>query len=301
MRKENAESNARSAHKSRSDPRSASAPRRLSWRTYVAAFSLALHAPLTVNADASPAEPPSKLIQPFVMAGPYVTIQTARASASTTLEIDTREKNTLTGMNFRFLGGLSGPEIAAIPGRPRPVITAAFIVPLNESSTIGGDLSSENLGGSGTRSGEAKYGIEYTNSYSAGLGLEFKVDVFDRELRLTPGIEYLNSNGRYVGLVEEKQTTILPELEIITRRARTKRILDQHLLGPSFRLSTEGVKIAALWIDFYVEGALLIDIAGTREKAFVDFGDADGNRASFNFEMGRGSGQINAGLQIRWP
>jgi hypothetical protein len=141
-----------------------------------------------------------------------------------------------------------------------------------------------------------KFSIEYQTSGMAGLGLEFEVPVFDVTMHVTPSIQSLHLVTRYVG---DGTFTINGLGFSESHRARGKKEITQHFLGPAIRLGTPTVVIRGFAVDFFLESSLLVDVAGTREF-FVETGEGD-DRGAFTFESGGGVVQVGSGLTIRWP
>lgn len=235
----------------------------------------------------------------FVEAAPHVVIQRARGSIGTNFTLTARKSNYVTNMTFRLGGGLKGPAVERLWGRPRPVIYAGVLLPLNESSTIGSQLIESNPPGFEVVEG-AKFSIEYQTSGMAGLGLEFVVPVFDSEIAITPAVESLHLATRYAGQASYTVTASSPAIPDEIHELRGKGDLVQHFLGPAIRVSTPTVVIrGGIAIDFFLGASLLFDVAGTRDRFAVQGEDDD--RGAFNFETGTGAAQLSSGLQIRWP
>lgn len=231
----------------------------------------------------------------FVEAAPHVVVQKTRGSVGTDFDLTSRKSNLITNMTFRLGGGVKGPAFESIWGRPRPVIFAAALVPINESSTVGTRLVETASPGSEVVE-FAKFSVEYQTSAMAGLGLEFTVPVFDSEITITPGVESLHLVTRYVGAGSiQINTTGLT----VNNDIRGKEEVVQHYLGPALRLGTPTLVIKGVAIDFFLDMSLLIDVSGTREE-FRETGN-DGESGTFTFEAGKGVAQVGSGFQVRWP
>lgn len=232
----------------------------------------------------------------FAEAAPHVVVQRGRGSTGTNFGFTSRKSNILTNMTFRLGGGVKAPAIEALPGRPRPVLSAAALVPINESATIGTQFIETNRPGF-EQVEFSKYSIEYQPSALATLGLEFLVPILDSEISITPALQSLHLTTRYVGSmsfqVNAGGASSLIEL-------RGKQELTQHYLGPAIRLGTPAfVAPGGIVLDFFLDASLLVDVAGTREV--FSRSNAGGDRATFNFEAGGGVVQVGTGFQIRWP
>ncbi len=231
----------------------------------------------------------------FVEAAPHVVVQKTRGSVGTDFDLTSRKSNLITNMTFRLGGGIKGPAFESVWGRPRPVIFAAALVPINESSTVGTRLVETATPGSEVVE-FAKFSVEYQTSAMAGLGLEFTVPVFDSEITITPGVESLHLVTRYVGAGSiQINTTGLT----INNDIRAKEEVVQHYLGPALRLGTPTLVIKGVAIDFFLDMSLLLDVSGTR-KEFRATGN-DGESGTFTFEAGKGVAQVGSGFQVRWP
>ena len=227
--------------------------------------------------------------------GPHVIVQRGRGSVGTNFDFSSRKANYLTNMTIRFVAGVRGPALAERYGRPRPVLYAGALVPLNESSTIGTILRETSLFGT-EQIDTSKYSIEYQTSAMAGIGIEFEVPIGDELMLLRAGLESLHLVSRYAGQAGlEINRQGVSEIHAV----RAKADLTQHFLGPALRAGTPTMRFRGVAIQFVLDASLLFDVAGTREK-FRATGE-NGDRGDFSFETGKGLGQISAGLQLRWP
>ena len=234
----------------------------------------------------------------FIEAAPHVVVQRARGSVGTNFDFSARKSNILTNLTFRLGGGVKGPAIESWWGRPRPVVYAGALIPINESSTIGAELTNSSGGGFDRVKGK-KFAIEYQTSGVAGLGMEFTVPILDFELGITPAIESLHLVSRYTGegsLLIQSQSPGIPSE---SHDVRTKKEITQHFLGPAIRLSTPTTAVRGVFIDLFLSTSLLFDVAGTHERIPVD--GENGDQAEFNFETGSGAVQVSTGFQLRWP
>ncbi len=231
----------------------------------------------------------------FLEAAPHVIVQKTRGSVGTSFDLTSRKSNLITNMTFRLGGGVKGPAIDSIWGRPRPVLFAAALVPINESSTVGTRLVETADPGSEVIE-FSKFSVEYQTSAMTGLGIEFTVPVLDSEITITPAVETLHLVTRYVGAGSlQINTTGLT----INNEIRAKEEVVQHYVGPALRLGTPTFTLKGVTFDFFLDMSLLIDVAGTR-KEFRATGD-EGETGTFNFEAGKGVAQVGSGFQIRWP
>lgn len=230
----------------------------------------------------------------FFDAGPHVIVQRAKGSVGTNFGVQHDKANILTNMTFRLGGGIKGPEFAGVPGRPRPVVWAAVLFPLNGSSTIGTKFV-EGVVQTGQRIDSSKFTVEYQTGGLVALGLEFEVPVLDGSISITPAIESLTLPTRYTGYVE----TRVSQGSGNHRVDHDKEII-QSFVGPALRLGAPTVVVRGIAIDFYLDASLLLDVAGThRAQTVRDAGTGD--RAKFTWETGSGLIQVGSGIQIRWP
>jgi hypothetical protein len=281
-------------HHVRTDPHGQGTRRRRAGRRLAAVLSIVLTA--SSVAQAADGEDARDGFAVFGVAAPHVVVQRSRGSVGSNFDFSSRKSNILTNLTFRLGGGVKGPAIEAIPGRPRPVLSAAALIPINESATIGTQFIETNRPGF-EQVEFSKFAIEYQPSALATLGLEFLVPVFDSEISITPAIQSLHLTTRYVGemsfQINASGATQLIEL-------RGKKEITQHYLGPAIRLGTPAfVAPGGIVIDFFLESSLLVDVAGTRET--FSRSNQDGDRVKFNFEAGGGVVQVGTGVQIRWP
>jgi hypothetical protein len=238
---------------------------------------------------------------PYVWAGPYTTIQRAKASVDTDFGPQDKTANTLTNLGWLFQLGVQSPEIGIIPGSPRLDASGGLLVPTNQSSAIGSRV--ELITGTfldKTRE-ETKLSLDYNNSYRATLALEFTIEDFlPVDFSIAPGAQYLYLDSRWEGLAESERTFPGGLQDPVLRGARTKVNFVQHLFGPSLRLSTAPVDVFGMvQVDVYAEGALLFDLEGTRRTRSLR--DAENRRSTFNWETGSTAGLVSLGLRIRLP
>jgi hypothetical protein len=235
---------------------------------------------------------------PYFSTGPYTTIQRVRASIDTDFGVSERKANTLTNLGWLFELGVRSPRLEKLPGQPCFDLAGGFLIPMNTSSTIGSSVSITEGQFNDTLKEETKLGLDYGTSYRAGLGIEFLIEVLPVDLQITPGVQYLYLDSRYIGEVDSTRSFI-SEAPSITRQAQAKANLVQHFVGPSLRVATEPVELWGLQVDLFLEGALLIDVAGTRESRTTR--DEENRRASFNWEAGSSAGMATAGFRILLP
>lgn len=230
----------------------------------------------------------------FFDAGPHVVIQRAKGSVGTNFGVQHDKANVVTNMNFRLGGGIKGPELAGVWGRPRPVAWAAALIPLNASGTIGTKFV-EGVVSTGQRIDSSKFTLEYQPAGLVAIGLEFEVPVWDGSISITPAIESLTLPTRYTGHVETRFS-----VGTGNRRLDHNTDIVQSFVGPAVRLGAPTVIVRGLAIDFYLDASLLLDVAGTHRAQTV-INPSDGSRAKFTWETGSGLIQIGSGIQIRWP
>jgi len=199
-------------------------------------------------------------------------------------------------MGWLFELGMTSPKIEPFPGDPRLNVFGGILIPTNESSVIGSQVSIEALG-QDKLTEQTKMQLEYQTSYRMGMGMEFDVEFLEVDLKLMPGVQYLYLGSRYAAQVD---STLVPGNFLLPNETRTssaKNALVQHFVGPSFKITTEHVDVWRFRVDLYIEGSLLFDVAGTREQSRVV--DADGETTTFTWEADPIAGVFNAGLRIR--
>jgi hypothetical protein len=257
-------------------------------------LGLMVATPFVTSGDARAAEDDRTRFSGFLDIAPHVVVQKVKGSVATNFAVEADKSNILTNMTFRLGGGFKTPEFESVWGRPRPVIWAAALVPLNESSTIGTSFIEErNLGIE--RLEYSKFAVEYETSALAGIGLEFVDPVFDTGISVTAGIESLHLAVRYTGTVTvESQQGANPPIAV-----SAKKHLTEHFIGPVLRIGSPTFVYEGLVIDFGLDLSVLFDVAGTRRR-FPSSTDGT-NSAEFTFESGSGVVQIGTGFQVRWP
>lgn len=269
------------------------------WRLRALSLGLALIAALLPASDgrAEVSDPDARSrFGLFFEAGPHVTIQRGKGRVDSNFNVRSDKTNILTNMTFRLGGGLKAPAIESVWGKPRPVVWAAALVPLNESSTIGVTFIETNDPPGTERLELGKYSIEYQTSALAGAGLEFRVPVFDSAITVMPGVESLHLGTRYVGLVGLEINRAGSSTRISLRQ---KKDIFAHFVGPALRIGAPTIVFRGVAINFHLNTSLLLDVQGTRRE--MGASDGNGHGATFTFETGSGLVQVGAGLQIRWP
>jgi hypothetical protein len=232
----------------------------------------------------------------FLDAGPHVLVQSAKGSVDSSFGISSSTRNTLTNMTFRLGGGVTGPVVAEVWGKPRPVAWAAALVPLNESSVIGTQFV-ETAGGGAERLEFSKYAIEYQTSAVAGLGVELVTPVFGFDIRVRPGLELLHLVGRYTGVATlETQSGFNNNSTSVSDKKKFR----QNFLGPVLHVSTPTVEVGPFAIDFFVHTTVQFDLTGGRREMGARE-PISGEAALFSFETSSTAVQLSSGLQIRWP
>ena len=231
----------------------------------------------------------------FFDAGPHVIVQKAKGRVATNFGIDHDKANILTNMTFRLGGGIRGPELTSIWGRPRPVAWAAALVPLNGASTIGAKFVQGTVPSS-QRVDSSKFTVEYQTGGLVALGLEFEVPVLDGSISITPAIESLTLPSRYTG----RAKSVFSQQNVAAHFIKHNTDIVQSFVGPAIRIGTPTAVVRGFAIDFYLDASLLLDVAGThRAQTVRDPGNGD--RAKFTWETGSGLIQVGSGIQIRWP
>jgi hypothetical protein len=257
--------------------------------------SLAVSLGVASNAVAAGGKGQDEGFDLFFDAAPHVFVQTAKGASSTSFGLVSDAENVSSVMTFRLGGGVRGPAIEALPGRPRPVVWGAVLVPLNESSVIGTEFVEVNSPGN-ERIEFSKYAIEYETSGLAGIGFEYLVSVFDFELSVTPGLEILFVEGRYTGSssLDLQQSAVSSSFAI-----SDKKDFSQKLIGPSLRVATRAGTIFGANVNFWIDANASFDVSGSRREIFMS--NTEGDTALFSFETGETAFQIGSGLAIRWP
>ena len=235
---------------------------------------------------------------PYFSTGPYTTIQRVRASIDTDFGIAERKANTLTNLGWLFELGIRSPRLEDLPGKPRFGVAGGILLPMNTSGTIGSTVTVTQGQFNDSLNDETKLVVDYSNSYRVGMGVEFLIEVLPVDLQVTPGVSYLFLDSRYKGDAESVRSFI-SEADPIIRAAEAKVNLVQHFVGPSLRVATEPIEVFGLQADLFLEGVLLIDVAGTRESRTTR--DEETRRASFNWEAGTSAGMVSAGFRILLP
>ncbi len=237
-------------------------------------------------------------IMPYFDTGPYTTIQRVKGRVGTTFGVEDAPRNTLTNMGWLFELGLAFPAIDALPGDPSLNLFGGVLIPTNESSVIGSRVAITTPAGTNNRLTEqSKMQLEYQTSYRAGLGAEFEFPVMNVDIRVMPGVQYLYLGSRYGAQTASILTFSAFGRDSIMQNAAGKNALVQHFVGPSLKLGTEHIDLGPFRFDVYIEGGLLVDVAGTRRQSRAV--DQVGGISTYTWEADSLAGVFNAGMRVR--
>ncbi len=138
---------------------------------------------------------------------------------------------------------------------------------------------------------------------SAGAGVAFSIDVFDRRLRIKPSAEYLRHEldligglHRAVKVTDPVQPGTLNGFRFVDLAATKKKTI--HAIGPGLELEVDTMHAGPFLLSVYVAGRgyyLLGDLDDTL-TATNEFGES----ATFTFDRERWGWRGGAGLRFRF-
>jgi hypothetical protein len=230
---------------------------------------------------------------------------------------------TVTGddlMVTPFVAGsleLMTPGLTSLPGRPRLFVhgdaaaSFAFTRDVVKEGIPGefeiiGDfgptefISEANIGGQGSKTtAEVKPLL-----LSAGAGVAFTLEPWERRLRIKPSVEYLREEIEVTGVVHRavaiEENTAAGEFpdnfRLIQLSSAEKRAF--HGIGPGLEVELDAARAGPFVLSVYVAsqayaflGDLEVELSDTNE---------DGETAMWSFEKNRWGFRAGVGLRFRW-
>jgi hypothetical protein len=165
------------------------------------------------------------------------------------------------------------------------------------------DLVSEtNVGGQGSSTtAEVKPLL-----LSAGAGVAFTLEPWERRLRIKPSVEYLREEIEVTGVVHRAEDTTPPPIPGDTTADRFIEMQGSgqktyHGIGPGLEVELDTARAGPFMLTIFVSGAAY-KILGDREVSFTDsFTDEFGTEtAAWSFEKPAWSYRAGVGLRFRW-
>jgi hypothetical protein len=213
-----------------------------------------------------------------------------------------------------FVGGsleLMTPALADVPGRPRLFVHGDAAA----SFSTGRDLAKEGVpdvfsippgvnfptanvvqGQGSATSAEVE-----TLLVSAGLGVAFTVDAWERRIRIKPSVEYLREEIEVTGIVNRAFPDVVPargleDFRLVSLRASDSEVY--HGLGPGLEVELDAARTGPFVLSVFLGGKALaflgdleFDLSETNE---------DDESAAWQFEKDRWAYQGGVGLRFRW-
>ncbi len=158
--------------------------------------------------------------------------------------------------------------------------------------------------------------------YSAGLGVAFTFEVFERTVRIKPSVEYLHEEIEVTGLVNRAvkrdptaapgapadpafRATSFSDFRLIYLNASQKKAFNG--IGPGLEVEGDAARLGPLVLSVYLSGSGYRFI-GNRKVSLTDTNsDGDGcnlegdcETASWEFEHDPWAWRGNVGLRFRW-
>lgn len=146
--------------------------------------------------------------------------------------------------------------------------------------------------------------------YSAGLGVAFTFEVFERTVRIKPSVEYLHEEIEVTGTVNRAVKVVTPatsfsDFRLIYLNAKQNRTFNG--IGPGLEVEGDAARLGPLVLSVYLSGSGYRFI-GNRKVSLTD-NNSDGEdcnagcpfeTASWEFEHNPWAWRGNVGLRFRW-
>ena len=211
---------------------------------------------------------------------------------------------------------LMTPGLTSVPGRPRLFVHGDAAA----SFAFTRDLAKESIPGEFEVTGGVKFPTETsilgqgtTTSaevkpllLSAGAGVAFTVDAWERRLRIKPSVEYLREEIEVTGVMHravEDGTVADPITEdfpdgfrLIELSGSDKRSF--HGIGPGLEVEADAARAGPLMLTVYIAGQAYAFL-GDLEMEFSDTNEF-GETATWSFEKNRWAFRGGVGLRFRW-
>jgi hypothetical protein len=212
---------------------------------------------------------------------------------------------------------LMTPGLTSVPGRPRLFVhgdaggSFAFTRNVAKEGVPGdfellGDfrptevVTESNIGGQGSATtAEVKPLL-----LSAGAGVAFTLEPWERRLRIKPSVEYLREEievtgvvRRAVAIVDNPRAGEFPDgFRLIELSGGEKRAF--HGIGPGLEVEMDTLRAGPFMLSVYVASQAYAFL-GDLEVAFSDTNE-DGETANWSFEKKRWGFRAGVGLRFRW-
>jgi hypothetical protein len=141
---------------------------------------------------------------------------------------------------------------------------------------------------------------------SAGAGVAFTVDAWERRLRIKPSVEYLREEIAVSGVVnravqirsdaDQKNVVFPDDFRLIELRGSEKRVF--HGVGPGLELELDTARAGPLMLAVYVAGQAYAFL-GDLEIEFSDTNEYE-EAATWSAEKNRWGFRAGVGLRFRW-
>jgi hypothetical protein len=218
-----------------------------------------------------------------------------------------------------FVGGsleLMTPGLTSLPGRPRLFVhgdAAASFSATRDVAKEGVPDAFEVAEGSQFTSEATVLGQGSTTSaqvmplvISAGAGVAFTLEAWERRIRIKPSVEYVREEIEVEGIVKRAvQTRYTPApradefpdgFRLIELSGREKRVF--HGIGPGLEVEMDTLRAGPFMLAVYVSGNAYAFL-GDREVEFSDTNE-DGESAAWHFEKDEWAFRGFVGLRFRW-
>jgi hypothetical protein len=216
-----------------------------------------------------------------------------------------------------FVGGdleLMSPGAASLPGSPRLFVHAGAAAvfpqtltpakegapgPLEAPPGVTGGIREDTVFGQGSQTSVENGPVVVT----AGAGVAFTVDAFDRTIRIKPSVEYLweelevrGTVQRAVALTSISAADGIEDFRLIVLRGQ--ETTGFHGLGPGLEVETDAAQAGPFMASVFV-GAQFYAILGDRTVAFGASNEFD-ETAAWTAERDPWAYRAAVGLRLRW-
>jgi hypothetical protein len=140
--------------------------------------------------------------------------------------------------------------------------------------------------------------------FSAGAGVAFTVEAWERRLRIKPSVEYMQEKIEVTGVVHRAEDTNPDDPSTVADRFIEMQGSGKKTyrgIGPGLEVELDTARAGPFMLTIFLNGAAY-KILGDREISFTDsFTDEHGTEtAAWSFEKDPWSYRAGVGLRFRW-
>jgi hypothetical protein len=216
-----------------------------------------------------------------------------------------------------YVGGdleLMTPGAVSLPGSPRLFVHAGAAAVFSQTLDVAkegvpgefgvppgvpGGIPEETIFGQGSQTSVEHGPVAVT----AGLGVAFTIDAFERRIRIKPSVEYLWEELEVSGVVQRavaltslSQANGIEDFRLIA--LRDQKTQGFHGLGPGLEIETDAARAGRFMVSIFIAGQAYA-ILGDRK---VEFSTSNqfGERAAWSVESDPWAYRAAVGLRLRW-